>query len=70
MVCNYNLRRYAKTEHFDPGSAFGIKEVHTVPEHERTMVYYTSARLDGLVQRHEAGRCRLNPMLKSPGFSF
>ena len=24
-----------------------------MPEHERTMSYYTSARLDGLVQRHE-----------------
>lgn len=49
----YPLRNNAKLERFLPGSAFGIREVYTVPDHERVMNFYTSARLDGLLKRHE-----------------
>ena len=49
----YPLKSNAKLERFDPGSSFGIKEAYTVPDKERVMHFYTSARLDGLVKRVE-----------------
>ena len=49
----YPLKSNAKLERFDPGSAYGIKEAYTVPDKERVMHFYTSARLDGLVKRVE-----------------
>jgi hypothetical protein len=49
----YPLKSNAKLERFDPGSAFGIKEAYTVPDKERVMHFFPSARLDGLVKRVE-----------------
>jgi len=41
------------TEYFDPGSSFGLKEMTIVKGKKRTIHFYESARLDGLVTRIE-----------------
>ena len=42
----------ARLERFDPGSAFGVKEMFTDPK-ERRVIFYPGARQDGLLTRHE-----------------
>jgi hypothetical protein len=50
---SYPTRGGAKIERFDPGSAFGIREIYTEPDKERRIIFYPGARQDGLLTRHE-----------------
>ncbi len=40
-------------EFFDPGSAFGLKDILNVRNDRRIINFYPSARLDGLTCREE-----------------
>ena len=44
---------HAAQEYFDAGSTFGLKDMLTVKGERRTINFFHSARLDGLMQRQE-----------------